>query len=878
MSYHGGGNRRKQYRGGDDYDQRRETFETPEQKLRKSIINLGEVDPVQELSRLANDLRAANDAAIAAGGSAIPAITEGFRIGVTEQPFKIPYYATLLRLLHEPVADAEDTVSTDGLSALGKQVMEDFWKGFQAFLDKLAWREIRFCIQFFAHCTMAGLVSSQTLFELLNSFIVVLQEFGVSHGRAMKAGLCAAEGLMIAGPIMLKSGIDVTEIITAIGDYSESVNSTKTLVQPVVKLYDQSPVIEHADELLDSALAALNALKASDFAQTVDSFAQPYADFSPSPAPPFEIPSVLVPPEVIELDGLTTETGEDAQVKKEEWPAYFVRLFDNDVTPDLTTPTGYAVKSAILDIIDVFEVNRKECARLLLEYPKWTLHGTFKPRPGAPEQEPVATKNWQLENTIIELTLGSIFLLPESTHRAIYYITLITEICKLSPQTVGPAVGKSIRKLYGLLSDGLDVEIAHRFADWFSVHMSNFGFAWVWKEWVPDIQLSVRHPKRRFVRQALEYEIRLSYYDRILKTLPEAMQSPEAQCMPEEAPGPDYDYDDPSKPYHDSAQSLLSLLRGRTKAEDVVAHFESLKNTISETAEGDVNVSTVVRSIAVQSLLHIGNRSFSHFLNAIERYLPLLRNIASSGGTANIEARMDILNAVASYWKRLRNMVVIVFDKLMQYQIVDPTDVVAWTFLHGKAPTGAVSDSTFDAFQWDVLKGALDKANGRVTIARKKVTALRKEADDTAAKAIATEGAAMDVDADAKPDVMHAAESPQLTTALKAFATLTREQKAALSRTVDGFVDYLVAADKSNQTAGEVITEKEWHNRVNWNEEQWETWETWCWFRHFCRAYSPYLRNYTYSLEEASMSKVASKGPAVDLFKKTWNIATGQDV
>lgn len=44
---------------------------------------------------------------------------------------------------------------------------------------------------------MAGLVSSQTLFELLRSFTVVLQEFGVSHGRAMKAGLCAAEGLMI---------------------------------------------------------------------------------------------------------------------------------------------------------------------------------------------------------------------------------------------------------------------------------------------------------------------------------------------------------------------------------------------------------------------------------------------------------------------------------------------------------------------------------------------------------------------------------------------------------------------------------------------------------------------------------------------------------
>ena len=199
-----------------------------------------------------------------------------------------------------------------------------------------------------------------------------------------------------------------------------------------------------------------------------------------------------------------------------------------------------------------------------------------------------------------------------------------------------------------------------------------------------------------------------------------------------------------AKPYHDSAQSLLSLLRGRTKAEDVVAHLDSLKNTISETAEGDVNVNTVVRSIAVQSLLHIGNRSFSHFLNAIERYLPLLRSIATSGGAANTDARMDILNAVASYWKRLKNMVVIVFDKLMQYQIVDPTDVVAWTFLNGNA-IGQLSEASpmnLSAFEWDLLRAALDKANGRVVSARRKVTALRKEDDETRARVMA--GAAGD--------------------------------------------------------------------------------------------------------------------------------------
>jgi nuclear cap-binding protein subunit 1 len=130
---------------------------------------------------------------------------------VTEQPYKIPYYAALLRLLHDPEVNAEDT---DGPS-FGKQILEDFWKGFQAFLDKLAWREARLCvsvllcsfsckcnlpprqIHFFAHLTIAKVISAESLFSLLQSFTTVLDEFGVSYGRAKKAALCAAEGLMI---------------------------------------------------------------------------------------------------------------------------------------------------------------------------------------------------------------------------------------------------------------------------------------------------------------------------------------------------------------------------------------------------------------------------------------------------------------------------------------------------------------------------------------------------------------------------------------------------------------------------------------------------------------------------------------------------------
>jgi nuclear cap-binding protein subunit 1 len=202
-------------------------------------------------------------------------------------------------------------------------------------------------------------------------------------------------------------------------------------------------------------------------------------------------------------------------------------------------------------------------------------------------------------------------------------------------------------------------------------------------------------------------------------------------------------------PQHDAAQTVLNLFRGRNKADDVISHLDNLKNSL-EASEDSINVDAVLRSIAVQSLLHIGSRSFSHLLNAIERYLPLLRNLANGGVGSSSDAKSDILDAAASFWKRNQQMVGIVFDKLMQYQIVDPSDVIEWTFDKGTSIRGQ-GQQYLGAFEWDLLKGALDKANGRVMVARKKVITLRKEDDDTRARAKARENTSMEVDTEAKP-------------------------------------------------------------------------------------------------------------------------------
>lgn len=51
------------------------------------------------------------------------------------------------------------------------------------------------------------------------------------------------------------------------------------------------------------------------------------------------------------------------------------------------------------------------------------------------------------------------------------------------------------------------------------------------------------------MRRALEFEIRLSYHDRILKTLPDVMQADGAYVISSQAPGPDFEYDEPGITY-----------------------------------------------------------------------------------------------------------------------------------------------------------------------------------------------------------------------------------------------------------------------------------------------------------------------------------------
>lgn len=96
-------------------------------------------------------------------------------------------------------------------------------------------------IHFFAHLTVAKLISMDSMLALLRSFTAVLDEFGVSYGRAKQAALCAGEGLLVAGAALKEhSATDVEEIINAIQAFVDTTTQQKWLVSPATRISSQA--------------------------------------------------------------------------------------------------------------------------------------------------------------------------------------------------------------------------------------------------------------------------------------------------------------------------------------------------------------------------------------------------------------------------------------------------------------------------------------------------------------------------------------------------------------------------------------------------------------------------------------------------------------
>lgn len=194
------------------------------------------------------------------------------------------------------------------------------------------------------------------------------------------------------------------------------------------------------------------------------------------------------------------------------------------------------------------------------------------------------------------------------------------------------------------------------------------------------------------------------------------------------------------------------------------------------------------------------------------RYITLIREFTKSAG-----ARLELLQSISRFWAHNSQFLMIVFDKLLQYRVVDPIDVVSWVFAGEQAIVmgdNAPRDWT-NFTTWDVLRMTLEKVQTRVAGATARLEALRKKEENR----VDAERAARAELVETAEDIVTTAPA-EVETVERQLSSVTREQEALIVEIVRQFNDFFLTMDTGK-------------------DDSWSIWFAKGWWAEFCRAVSP---------------------------------------
>lgn len=389
---------------------------------------------------------------------------------------------------------------------------------------------------------------------------------------------------------------------------------------------------------------------------------------------------------------------------------YFSVYSDQDVAtvPPASDTSAILLRDAINDTINILDVNRYIAARSLIDVdlyfaPKTFVHrGTAFDKVG--DAVPEGQVQWKPEDVVVDACFANLFQLPAPEHKLIYYHSILTEACRLQPSAVAPSLGRAIRYLYRNV-DRMDMTLNNRFLDWFAHHLSNFGFTWKWTEWTQDLDSSDLTPKKAFIVDGIDKEIRLSFAARIRGTLPPDYDSLIAKEKEIDAPMPKFEKEGAA--FADKAKEIVQLIRKRALAEEVEPVLEQLEADVQETGLNDIQAKTTVLDILTTSMAWVGSKSLSHVLAIVDRLRSILLKLL--GDDLNLQAQ--VITSFFEYWQYQPGAAVTIILKLVNYQILTPDGVTSWVFRPEAINGGR---NLAKVYIWELVTGVLTKLEAKI--------------------------------------------------------------------------------------------------------------------------------------------------------------------
>ncbi|CAN6661435.1 nuclear cap-binding protein complex subunit 1 [Trichomonascus vanleenenianus] len=655
----------KKRRRDDNEDYRRPRMSTHERvllQLRREIVELGEPSRFT-VSQMVNHL----------GQGLSNVDTDEIRTGVAstmaaliiEQPHKIPYLSAAIQIanLKAPV--------------MGQLAVEMAHTKLQEYADKKDWRSVKNFIRFLA--TLKPLVEDHGVIRMLTSLmekaIALQKDSEERHGAAEEMFVA----VMLALPFYVKAGqveadrpeeelvqhaeellqlsrsFEIREVdVSAYKPFEIAGPASKDSERSLP--YEPRVFVQLVRQVLDRVSDEKWILKplphVHDLVKLLAGYEKLAENKRVHSLPAINIPSEIEP----------SSASEYYRSPRLYFQVYLPTLFETVPPPD--TFEAVIMRDLSSDIISAMDFNRREVTRQLITLDLFFAAGTFA-EPGISferlETVEEGKSTWKVEDIALEAILEHIFALPHSHHKTVYYHAILIEACVMAPQAIAPVFGRAIRFLYGNL-DLLDAELFDRLLNWFSHHLSNFGFTWKWQEWIKDIDLPDFHPRKVFITQLILKEIRLSYAGRVKETLPPEF----LKFVPDIPEEPQLKYLEESNPYAEVVNKLLPKLSG-DNAEDIDVVLEELKDKATSESVGSSadTIETTMIDVYVSALCHLGNRSISH----AEAFFARAKDGLSKLVQDDAQARAAI-NGVMNYWKDQPYVGLIVAGNLIKTGVV----------------------------------------------------------------------------------------------------------------------------------------------------------------------------------------------------------------
>lgn len=592
---------------------------------------------------------------------------------IVEQPHKIPLLAGAIQVAN----------SIDG--SVGKLCVESFHVRLQEAVEKGKWNSVKLLTRFIAVLYPIVAEDGAGVFKLLNVLLdraVELQKLAGERRSPLGEELYTA--VLLAVPFLISS--------VSISDASQEF---KDAVKGLIVKSHEFTVVHNTKAVGVSAPFA-----GSNTPYEPRNFVLLVRDALDRIAETLVAPNLLEIPALVEPN-IIREGEETPEITKHVFPAINIsekvqdlapyagtdykneRLFFSIYLPDMieTVPPVDTLESVLLrdnasDIINNMDFNRKEVARQLITLDLFYGKGTFtEPGIAMDRLQTLHATNptestWKVEDVALEAILEAMFKLPSTAFYGSYFHAILIEACIMAPQAIAPVFGRAIRFLYSHLTE-LDVELFHRFLDWFSQHLSNFGFSWKWVEWKEDVKLPDLHPRKVFMQQLILKEVRLSYPKRVKETLPVELM-PFVPRIPDE---PVFKFLEAESQFQAEVHSLVSLFREGGPKEDVDTLLQEISQRFSASLEEETGetAASVIVDIVVSTICYLGNRSMSHAESWIAKSKDLLLDVCPSDYNTAVSSPLE-------YWVDQPYIGFLFVTQLIKQGIVPPSAFITALF------------------------------------------------------------------------------------------------------------------------------------------------------------------------------------------------------